>query len=78
MIKPNKKSTATILLIFISISGIAQNSAGGGSGPPTPEGGVPPPPPGMPIDNGLIVLFVAALIYGIYLIVKHSKNQTQA
>ena len=76
MNKPNKKSTAFILLIFISISGIAQDSAGGGSGPPTPQGS--PPPPGLPIDNGLIVLFAAAIIYGIYLIVKDSKNQTKA
>ncbi|WP_223266323.1 hypothetical protein [Gelidibacter gilvus] len=76
MIKPNLKTTAIILLILISIPGVAQNSAGGGSGPPPPQGATPPP--GLPIDDGLIVLFVAALIYGIYIIVKYSKKHTQA
>ncbi|RXJ52904.1 hypothetical protein ESZ48_01215 [Gelidibacter gilvus] len=65
-----------MLLILISIPGVAQNSAGGGSGPPPPQGATPPP--GLPIDDGLIVLFVAALIYGIYIIVKYSKKHTQA
>jgi len=76
MIKPNLKTTATILLMLISIAGFSQDSGGGGQGPPAPAGG--PGPPGLPIDDGLIVLFVAALIYGIYIIVKYSKKHTQA
>ena len=71
MIKLYKKTTATIILMLISISSIAQ----GGEGPPPPQGA---PPPGFPIDDGLIVLFVAAFIYGIYIILKHSKKHTQA
>ena len=44
-------------------------------------GNVPPPPPppmpspvGLPIDNGLMILFVAALIYGVYKVIKHKKG----
>ncbi|MBO3096887.1 hypothetical protein [Gelidibacter pelagius] len=76
MIKPNLKTTASILLMLISIASFSQDSAGGGQGPPTPQGGTVPP--GLPIDNGLIILFVAALIYGIYIILKYSKKQAQA
>lgn len=78
MIKPNKKILTSILLMFVSIVGNAQVSVGGGDGPPhpVPQGG--PGPPGLPIDDGLIILFVAALIYGIYIIVKYSKKHTQA
>ncbi|WP_295832884.1 hypothetical protein [uncultured Winogradskyella sp.] len=36
--------------------------------------GGPPPPPGQPIDNYIIFLFAAALIYGIYIIKKGSQN----
>ena len=75
MIKLYKKITASILLMFISISGIAQVSHGGGEGPPPPQGG--PIPVGLPIDDGLIILFVAAFVYGIYMILKYSKKHSQ-
>lgn len=77
MNRPNQKITVCIVLMFISISGFSQTFGGGGEGPPPPQGS-PPPPPGMPIDNGLIVLFAVALIFGIYTILKHSKKSTQA
>ncbi len=32
----------------------------------TPPPPMPPPPPGLPIDSGIIVLFILALAYGIY------------
>ncbi len=35
--------------------------------PPPPT---PPPPPGLPIDNGLIVLLMAAISFGIYKVYK--------
>jgi hypothetical protein len=38
--------------------------------PPPPM----PPPVGLPIDNGLMILFVAALIYGVYKVIKHKKG----
>lgn len=76
MIKLYKKITASILLMLISIMGVAQNSAGGGSGPPPPQGGGTPPP-GLPIDDGLVVLLVAAVISGVYIILRHSKKHSQ-
>ncbi len=57
---------ASILFFFIGFISMAQ-----GSTPPPP---MPPPPPGLPIDNGIIVLFVAALIYGAYKVHKISKQ----
>ena len=43
-----------------------------GSTPPPPM--PPPPPPGLPIDGGIIALFVVALVYGIYKVNKISKQ----
>lgn len=54
----NKKILASILFVSISFVCVAQ---GGQPPPPTP-----PPPPGLPIDDALPVLFVFALIFGIY------------
>ncbi|MCT4629357.1 hypothetical protein [Winogradskyella sp.] len=39
------------------------DSAAQGSAPPPP---MPPPPPGLPIDGGIVLLFVIALGIGIY------------
>lgn len=72
MIVQNKKILFSLLLIFMSIAATAQISAGGGEGPPPPAGG--PGTPGFPIDDGLIVLFAVAFIYGVYRSLKHSKK----
>jgi hypothetical protein len=42
-------------------------------GPPTP--GPPPPPPGLPIDENIMILVVIALLFGIYIIYKHSVKR---
>jgi len=57
---------ASILFFFIGFVSMAQ-----GSGPPQPSGPTPPP---LPIDGGIIVLFIVALIYGIYKVNKISKR----
>lgn len=57
----NKKILASILFVTISFVCVAQ---GAGEGIPPPPG--PPPPPGLPIDSALLVLFVVALLFGIY------------
>lgn len=41
--------------------------------PPIP----PPPPPGLPIDHGIVILLVAAILYGCFLIwIKKNKMRT--
>lgn len=43
--------------------------------PPSPgykEADIAPPlPPGTPIDNGIILLFILALIYGLFILIRH-------
>ena len=74
MIIPNKKILASILLILISFVGLAAQH----DGPPQPVVQGTPPPPGLPIDNGLMVLLVAAIVFGIYKTLEFSKKPTQA
>ena len=38
--------------------------------PPPPQ----PPPPGLPLDSGLVILFTAALFYGVYKVIKYKKS----
>ncbi len=42
--------------------------------PQVMNSGTPPPPDGLPIDNGLIILFAIAIIYGIYKVLQHTKK----
>ena len=45
-------------------------------GPPVPTGKKkPPPPPGLPIDQGLVLLLILALLLGIYVIYTHRLNK---
>ena len=45
--------------------------------PPNPGGKKPPPPPGLPIDDSIYVVFILALLYGIYIIYNHQlKTKT--
>jgi hypothetical protein len=48
---------SVLVIVFPSFKGFANN------GPPPP--GIPPPP-GLPIDGGVVLLFAAAIIYGLY------------
>ncbi|EDP72769.1 hypothetical protein FBALC1_16747 [Flavobacteriales bacterium ALC-1] len=59
--------SASILLFFVGFISTAQD----GNIPPPPSG---PDPPGAPIDGGIIILFLVALIYGIYKTYKNSKS----
>lgn len=45
--------------------------------PPMPGGRKPPPPPGLPIDDGLYIVFIIALLYGSYIIYNYQfKTKT--
>ncbi|WP_370003662.1 PID-CTERM protein-sorting domain-containing protein [Winogradskyella sp.] len=57
---------ASILFFFVGFISMAQ-----GATPPPP---MPPPPPGLPIDGGIVMLFLVALSLGIYKAYKISKN----
>jgi len=61
----NKNKLASIFFFFIGFASMAQ------VGPPPPAGPTPPP---LPIDGGIVVLFIVALVYGIYKVNKISKR----
>lgn len=63
-----KKIIVPVLFVLVTFISFAQNIA-----PPAPSGG--PVPPGLPIDSGLILLLVVAVIYGVYKVVKFKKTQ---
>ncbi|WP_252723656.1 PID-CTERM protein-sorting domain-containing protein [Winogradskyella psychrotolerans] len=63
----NKYILASISVFLVGFVSMAQSNT-----PPPP---LPPPPPGLPIDGGVIALFVVALIYGIYKAYKLSTKQ---
>lgn len=58
----------TILVVLFSIQGVF-------AADPAPPPPTPPPPPGLPIDGGLVVLFVFALISGYYLSKKYISTK---
>jgi hypothetical protein len=62
----NKNIFASILFLFLGFVSMAQ-----GATPPPP---MPPPPPGLPIDDGIISIFILALVFGIYKTYKRSKD----
>lgn len=59
-----KNLLASILVFFVGFASMAQDM------PPPPA---PPPPPGLPIDGGIVVLFIVALGYGVYKSFKLNK-----
>lgn len=70
------KITKTVLLTFLvtlisSVSGVLAGVPA--AGPPAPLAAGPPPPPGGSIDQNLIFLFVGALIFGTYTILKYNN-----
>jgi len=44
----------------------------GPTGPPPPQ---VPPPPGLPVDGGVVLLFIAAISYGIYKVHQYKTNK---
>ena len=62
----NRKVFVLILFLSMGLTSVAQ-----GATPPPP---MPPPPPGLPIDGGVVILFVLALSLGVYKAYKISKR----
>ena len=65
-----KNMFASILVFFVGFASMAQGAPG--VPPPAPP---PPPGPGLPIDGGLIALFILALGYGVYKSYKLSQKK---
>jgi hypothetical protein len=61
-------SKKNFFVIFSVFSGITVFAADPPEPLPTDNGPGPPPPVGLPIDQGLFVLLLIALLYGIYVI----------
>lgn len=61
------------LIIMICLFGVLEASAT--PSPPSPGARKPPPPPGLPIDENLYIVFIIALLLGIYIIYKYQLKQ---
>lgn len=62
-----------IIIIFL----LGALNAFAGPNPPAPGAKKPPPPPGLPIDDGVYLVFILALLYGIYIIYNYQlKTKT--
>jgi len=58
---------ASILFSLIGFMSMAQ-----GATPPPP---MPPPPPGLPIDSGVVILFLSALVFGVLKILQLNREK---
>lgn len=67
--RPQIVTILTLMLLLYNSSIVLGQTAGGGSGPPPPTG----PPPELPLDNGLILLVIAGLFYGVYVLLKRRR-----
>jgi len=61
-------SILILLAILVPFAGI--NAAPGAPPPPSPD-----PPPGAPIDSGLFMLLMIAIIYGIFKVYEFNNNK---
>jgi len=62
---------------FIILLALLLPSVGSIAAPNEPPPPTPPPPPGLPIDNGLIVLLMAGLIFGCYKLYNNSLKKAR-
>ena len=61
-----------ITFLFGIMEIFAKNDKDKGNGPPTPSPtGKPPSPPGLPIDDNIYCLLIAAVLLGIYIVYKY-------
>jgi ABC-type antimicrobial peptide transport system permease subunit len=61
-----RKVITLITFLLLGLVSVAQ-----GTMPPPP---MPPPPPGLPIDGGILILFLIAFSFGIYKAYKISRK----
>ena len=71
-----KTIKSKFFFIIICLLGVMQTFAA--PNPPQPNKTNDPPPPGLPIDTDIYLVFIFALLYGIYIIYNHQlKTKTQ-
>lgn len=58
--------------IIICLLGVLQCLAA--PTPPAPGAKKPPSPPGLPIDDGLLYVFIIAIAYGLFITIKNQIN----
>jgi hypothetical protein len=63
-----------ILILLALIFPLADCIAAPVNNPPPPTN-LPPPPPGLPVDNGIVLLLVASILYGIYKVYQFNLNK---
>jgi H+/gluconate symporter-like permease len=68
-----KTVKSKFFLILIYLFGVMHTFAK--PHPPHPNKTNEPPPPGLPIDMGIYLVFILALLYGIYIIYNHNIKQ---
>ena len=59
-----------LILLAIMLPFFDGNAAPGNPPPPSPD-----PPPSVPIDSGIVLILVAAIIYGIFKLYEFNKNK---
>jgi len=64
--KTNKTLLIVFLFLAISTKGMSQMVT-----PPPPQ---PPPPVGLPIDNGVVIMLVLGVVYGIYKLILSKRK----
>lgn len=71
-----KTIVTSFFIIVVCLLGVSDTFAA--PHPPLPNNGKkPPPPPGLSIDDNLYVVFILALLFGIYIIYSYNlKTKT--
>jgi hypothetical protein len=64
-----KTMSSKFFIVIIYLMGITIAFAG--PHPPSPGFKKPPPPPGLPIDEHIFIVLIFALLYGLYIILRH-------
>lgn len=63
----SNKGLSILVVLFTGVFGYAA--------PVDPPQPTPPPPPGLPIDGGLLILFIISVLFGIYKIYQYNINK---
>ena len=74
----NIKAISPIVIYFLMSTIVFGQSEAGKTGPPAPNMDRTPPELSLPIDSGLIFLFLAGLGYGAYITISSIKAKSSS